>query len=87
MPTTKSAMKAMRQNIKRRKINLNALEVIKKSVKNVRKAITAGKKDEMNKALAGAYASLDKAAKKHIIHKNTASRRKSRLAAMVAKSK
>lgn len=87
MPNTKSAIKAARQNIKRRLTNLKALEGIKKTAKNVRKAITAGKKDEATKALSAAFASLDKAAKKNIIHKNHASRHKSRLAAMVAKLK
>jgi len=86
MPNTKSAIKAMRQNIKRRQINLKVLESIKKSAKSVRKAAASGKKEELNKALAQAFSTLDKAAKKHVIHKNTASRKKSRLAAMVAKS-
>ena len=79
-------MKAMRQNARRRKTNLNALEAIKRSSKAVRKAVTAGKKDDLHKALSEAFASLDKAAKKHIIHKNTANRRKARLAAAVAKA-
>jgi small subunit ribosomal protein S20 len=87
MPNTKSAMKAMRQNIKRRQINLLVLESIKKATKQVRKAVTAGKKDDISKALAAAYSALDKAAKKNIIHRNNASRKKSRLAAMVAKVK
>ena len=86
MPNTKSAMKAMRQNIKRRNINLKALEAIKKASKQVRKTASAGKKDETSKALSQAFAALDKAAKKNIIHKNTASRKKSRLAALVAKN-
>ncbi len=86
MPNTKSAMKAMRQNIKRRKINLLLLESIKKTSKSVRKAATAGKKEDLSKALAAAYSALDKAAKKHVIHKNNASRSKSRLAALVAKA-
>jgi small subunit ribosomal protein S20 len=86
MPNTKSAIKALRQNAKRRQRNLQVLESIKKATRNVRKAATAGKKDEMNKALGAAMSALDKAAKKNVIHKNTASRKKSRLAAMVAKS-
>lgn len=86
MPNTKSAIKAMRQNIKRRKINLKVLESVRKSAKQVRKAATAGKKDELNKALSAAFSALDKAAKKNVIHKNNASRKKSRLAAMAAKA-
>jgi small subunit ribosomal protein S20 len=87
MPNTKSAMKAMRQNIKRRQINLLVLESIKKSTKNARKAIAGGKKDDINKALTEAYSALDKAAKKHVIHRNNASRSKSRLALAAAKVK
>jgi small subunit ribosomal protein S20 len=86
MPNTKSAIKAARQNIKRRVANLKTLEAIKKTAKNVRKAATAGKKDELNIALGLAYSALDKAAKKNVIHKNNASRHKARLAAMVAKA-
>ncbi|MBX4205006.1 MAG: 30S ribosomal protein S20 [Candidatus Doudnabacteria bacterium] len=86
MPNTKSAIKAMRQNIKRRAINLKVLESVRKTSKGVRKAMTAGKKEDISKALSAAFSALDKAAKKNVIHKNNASRKKSRLAAMVAKS-
>jgi small subunit ribosomal protein S20 len=87
MPNTKSAIKAARQNIKRRVVNLKALEAIKKSAKQVRKFASAGNKSEAAKALSAAFAALDKAAKKNIIHKNNASRHKSRLSAMIAKLK
>jgi small subunit ribosomal protein S20 len=84
MPNTKSAIKAARQNIRRRAINLKALESIRKAIKQVRKSSNQA---DAQKALASAYAALDKAAKKNIIHKNNASRRKSRLSAIVAKIK
>ena len=87
MPNTKSAIKAARQNIKRRVKNLKALEKIKKTAKSVRKFITAANKSEAQKALSSAFAALDKAAKKNIIHKNNASRHKARLSALVAKLK
>lgn len=85
MPNTKSAIKAARQNIKRRVKNLKALDGIHKTAKAVRKLVTAGSKSEAAKALSAAFAALDKAAKKNIIHKNNANRHKSRLSAMVAK--
>ncbi|MBI4049216.1 MAG: 30S ribosomal protein S20 [Candidatus Doudnabacteria bacterium] len=78
MPNTKSAIKAARQNIKRRVTNLVALDKIKKAVKQARKLKTP-------QALTDAFSALDKAAKKHIIHKNTASRLKSRLSKLIAK--
>jgi small subunit ribosomal protein S20 len=86
MPNTKSAIKAMRQNIKRRKINVDAMTKVKKAAKSVRKAAAAGNNDEATKALKQAFAALDKAAKKNIIHKNNASRNKSRLSKLVTKS-
>lgn len=86
MPNTKSAIKAARQNVKRRGRNIASLEKVKKTAKQVRKLATAGKLDEANKALSEAFAALDKAAKKNVIHKNNASRKKSRLAKLVGKS-
>lgn len=85
MPNTKSAIKAARQNIRRRVTNLAALDKIKKAVKQVRKLATSGKMDDAKKAISAAYGALDKAAKKNIIHKNKASRLKARLAKLVAK--
>lgn len=87
MPNTKSAMKAARQNIKRRVTNLKALDAIRNTAKNFKKLAATGNKSEAAKALSAAFAALDKAAKKNIIHKNNASRHKSRLAKMIARVK
>lgn len=86
MPNTKSAQKAMRQNEKRRGINLAVLAKIKKAEKVVRKHVTAGKLEDAVKALHEAYAALDKAAKKNVIHSNNAARNKSRLSKLVSKA-
>jgi len=80
-------MKAARQNLKRRIVNLKVLDAIRNTTKQVRKLAAAGNKSEAAKALSSAFAALDKAAKKNIIHKNNASRHKSRLAALIAKLK
>ena len=85
MPRTKSAIKAMRQNTKRRVANLATLDKVRKAEKAVRKHVTAGKLDDAKKALHQAYAALDKAAKKNVIHGNNASRNKSRLSKLIAK--
>ena len=85
MPITKSAIKAMRQSVKRRKINLVTIEKYKAAVKAVRQAVTSKKKDEALTALKGAFKELDKAVKKHIIHKNKSARLKSRLTRAIAK--
>lgn len=85
MPNTKSAAKAMRASRRKRAINLVTIGKYKYAVKAVRKAIAAKKKEEAQKALALAFAQLDKAAKKHVIHPNKAARLKSRLTMAIAK--
>jgi small subunit ribosomal protein S20 len=85
MPNTKGARKAMRQSIKRRASNVITKDAIRESVKQVRRFVKQAKKSEAVTALAAAMSALDKAAKKGVIHKNTASRRKSRLAKSIAK--
>lgn len=87
MPNTKSAAKAMRQSIKRRSRNIATKDKFKAAVKDVKKFITAGSKSEAAEALKKAMSALDKAAKKNVIKKNTASRKKSRLAKALAKLK
>ncbi len=77
MPHHKSAMKRIRQDKKRRARNRRVKSEVKGSVKSVRQAGTA--EDAMAK-LAVAVSTIDKAAKKGIIHRRTAARKKSRLA-------
>jgi len=79
MPITKSAQKALRQNIKRRRVRLRKKEAISKAIKTLRKLISEKKIEEAKKQLSVVYKLLDKAAKTHLIHKNTARRKKSRL--------
>ena len=50
---------------------------MKESVKEITKLVKGGKKDEAKKLLPKAYQAIDKATKKGVIKKNTASRRKS----------
>lgn len=85
MPNTKSALKAMKQSRKRREFNSKIKDSVKKSVKEVRQLIKAGKKNEAAEVMKKAMSALDKAAKKNVIHKNNAARRKSRLAKALAK--
>ena len=87
MPNTKSAAKAMRQSIRRSTSNLNVKDKFKSAVKEVKKLIAAGKKSEAVEAMKAAMSALDKAAKKHVIKKGSASRKKSRLAKALAKLK
>ena len=85
MHNTKSAAKAMRQAITRHAHNLKVKDKFKTAVKDVKKFIAAGKKSEAMEALKAAMSALDKAAKKHVLKKGAASRKKSRLARALAK--
>ena len=77
MPITKSAKKALRQTKTRRKRNIKKISHYKAAVKDFRKLVAAGKKDDAKKLLPRLYQALDKAAKSGVIKKNKASRLKS----------
>jgi small subunit ribosomal protein S20 len=85
MPNTKSAGKAMRQSRRRNAINLRTRYKHKTATKNTRTAIAEGNVQEAIEALKKAMSALDKAVKKNVVHKNTASRKKSRMAKAIAK--
>jgi len=55
------------------------------AVKSVKKLKINGKKEEALKELALAYKAIDKAAKRGVIKKGAADRKKSRLAKMLAR--
>ena len=80
MPNTQSAKKALRQNISRRKRNLERAGETKTVIKKYKNLITQNKKDEAAKELSNVYKKLDKLAKSGYIKKNKANRLKSRLA-------
>lgn len=61
-------------------------EVYKKAVKGYRRLVTLKRFDEAEKELSHVYQVLDKAAKFGVIKKNAASRLKSRLTQLTAKS-
>jgi len=86
MPITKSAKKAVRQTAKRRTRNLVYIRKMKELIKEIRELGLAKKTKEAEKLLPQVYKILDKSAKENIIKKNTASRKKSRLAKMVART-
>ncbi len=87
MPNTKSAAKAMRGSSRKHVYNLRTKDKFKTAIKTVKQAVEAKNSEEALKALTSAYATLDKAAKKKVIHKNTANRKKSRLARAINKLK
>jgi len=79
MPIKKAAFKHLRQTKKRTIHNKKVKDNLKLLIKKSRKLIESKKKDEANELIKKAIISLDKAAQKGIIKKNTAARRKSRL--------
>ena len=80
MPQRKSGIKALRQDRKKRLHNLDIKTDLKKTIKNFLKSVQEKKKDEAQTRLKTVYKKLDKASKRHILAKNTASRRKSHFA-------
>lgn len=83
MANIKSAIKRARQNLKLRKHNASARSMYRTFVKNVLKAVETGNQEAARAAYAKAQPIIDKAASKGLIHKNKASRIKSRLSARV----
>lgn len=78
-----SALKRIRQNIKRAENNRARESRMKTFVKKVETALVAGQVDEAQSALRVAESEMMKAVTKGVLHKNTASRKVSRLAARV----
>lgn len=79
MANTKSAIKNIRKNERRRVHNQAFRSRARTMIKKARLAILAGRAEEAREAIRQAYSALDKAAEKGIIHKNNAARRKARL--------
>lgn len=85
MPITQSAKKALRQSKKRRVVNVRYLAHIRTLTKQLKKLAQENKLKEARTLLPKVYQALDKAAKKNVIRKNTASRKKSRIARSLSK--
>ncbi len=77
MPQRRNAIKALRQNHQRHMANQDFQTDLKKTVKQFKKLIAAKNKEEAKKTLGAVHKKIDKAAKRNLLHKNTAARRKS----------
>ncbi|HEV3120682.1 MAG TPA: 30S ribosomal protein S20 [Isosphaeraceae bacterium] len=91
MPNTPSAIKRLKQSVKRRMHNRITKKIIKTYTKRALSAV-AGKEFEKAEAdFRTAMAKIDKAGLRRVLHPNTAARRKSKLArdyrAAMAKAK
>ena len=83
MANIASARKAARQSEKRRVHNASQRSELRSAIKRVRKAIEGGDKAAARAVLRDSTKVLDSIADKRIIHKNKASRHKSRLSAAI----
>lgn len=82
MPITKSAHKAVRGSLRKKASNDQKKRVMKEVIKKIEK-LSKTSKEEAEKMLSNAFSVIDKAAKKGVIKKNNASRKKSRLSRLV----
>jgi small subunit ribosomal protein S20 len=83
---TKSALKANRQNIKRREHNRQMRSKLRSALKAIRASLDEKDLSGAKAALSQTVSIVDKMATKGIIHRNTAGRYKSRLATRMSKA-
>ncbi|SDD35759.1 small subunit ribosomal protein S20 [Sphingomonas sp. YR710] len=84
MANTPQAKKRIRRNDRRAEINGARVSRIRTFIKKVESALVAGDKDTAVAALAAAQPELARGVSKGVVHKNTASRKFSRLTKAVA---
>ena len=85
MAIHKSVIKRQRQSEKQQRVNSSAKSMLKTLTKKVEQAVKAKNADVAKAAMVVAMKAYDKAASKGILHKNTASRKISRLSIKVNK--
>jgi len=81
----KSALKAHRQNVKRREANRQFRSKLRTGLKGIKKSLDANDSEAARAELGATQSLVDKMAAKGIIHRNTAARYKSRLSARLSK--
>jgi small subunit ribosomal protein S20 len=91
MPNSPSAIKRLKQSVKRRLHNRITKKVIKTYTKRTMAAVAAKEFEKAEADLRATSAKIDKAGARRALHPNTAARRKSKLArdyaAAVAKAR
>lgn len=86
MATHASALKAHRQSLVHRERNRRFRSQLRTTLKQIRSVIDGKDKAAAKKQLGAAISLIDKMAGKGVIHRNTASRYKSRLSARLSKT-
>lgn len=83
MANTRSAKKAVRKIERRTEVNKSRRTRMRTYVRRVEEAIGLGDQKAAREAFVKAQPEVMRAAKQHVLHKNTASRRLSRLSARI----
>jgi small subunit ribosomal protein S20 len=86
MPITKSAKRAIRGSERKMVFNDRRKKAIKETVKETKALLVTKDKKAVQAMLSKAYKAIDKAVKTKLIKKNTAARKKSRLAKFINKA-
>jgi small subunit ribosomal protein S20 len=84
MANTPQAKKRIRRNARRELINHSRISRIRSFIKAVESAVAAGRKDDAAEALRKAQPEMARGVARGVLHRNTASRKFSRLANRVA---
>ena len=87
MPNTKSAERRMRNSARKHLANQSVRSRLKTLQRGFMGVAAGGKKEDATAAYRAVSSAFDKAAKQGVIHKATADRKKSRLAAYLVKMK
>ena len=80
MANIKSARKRAKQAVERREHNMSLRTEVRTAMKNVKKAVAAGNKDNAEKTLRESQRVIDRIVAKGVLHRNAGDRHKSRLA-------
>ncbi len=86
MPQTGAAKKALRVSRRRRTINDRWRNTLRSLERKFRQAMTGKKSDEAHALYGKLQSTIDRMARRHIVHRNTAARTKSRLSVRLQKA-
>ena len=87
MAITSSAKKAQRSSLKKRVFNVRRKQAIEHITKKIKKLLSEKKIAEAQRLIPLAYKAFDKAGKEHTLKKGAASRKKSRLVKLIARTR
>ncbi len=79
MPNIKSAKKRVKVNLSKARNNQSAKSALKTALKKFESAVASGDKAEASAMYTAAVKAIDQAAAKHLVHKNNAANKKSKM--------